>query len=81
MADRPDILTARLNRALEMIADQQEIKATAKADRPGQAALSDVRECGGACVRSVLERNFASVAAVRQETKLPSERLAGSDNE
>jgi len=76
MADRPEILTAKLDRALEMVADQQEIKATAKADRPGEASLDEVRECGGRCVRSVREGNFASVAAVEQNTELPSERLS-----
>lgn len=81
MADRPDIITAKLDRVIEMIADQQEIKATQKADRPGSASLKEVRDCGGKCVRSVHEGNFASVAAVQNQTELPSERLAGSNNE
>lgn len=75
MTDRPAILSAKLDRALEMIADQQEIKATPKADRPAEASLDEVRDCGGKCVRSVREGNFSSVAAVRSETQLPSERL------
>lgn len=76
MADRPDILTAKLDRLTEMIAEQQEIKAMAKADRPGQASLDEVRHCGAVCARSVRDGSFASVAAVEQGTQLPSERLA-----
>lgn len=75
MADRPDILTAKLSRLMEMIAEQQEIKAMDKADRPGQASLDEVRHCGAVCARSIEQGNFASVAAVEQETQLPSERL------
>lgn len=76
MAERSDILTAKLSRLMEMIAEQQEIKAMDKADRPGEASLDDVRHCGAVCARSVREGSFGSVAAVRSETQLPSERLS-----
>lgn len=80
MADRPEILTAKLSRIIEMIAEQQEIKAMPKADRPGEATLDEVRHCGAVCARSIHEGNFASVAAVEQNTQLPSDRLKEDSN-
>lgn len=77
MADRPEILTAKLSRLIEMVAEQQEIKAIPKAERPGEASIDEVRQCGADCARSIYEGNFGSVAAVEQNTKLPSERLKG----
>lgn len=71
---RPDVLSAKFERLTEMMADQQRIKSMPKSERPGQASLEEVRACGETCFESVLEVG-GSVAAIEEQTKLPSERL------
>lgn len=73
MAHRPDILSAKIDRQQEIISDADRLKAAAKADRPGEAPLDDVRGAY-ADAMDALADTAGSVAEV-ESVELPSERL------
>lgn len=73
MADRPAILSAKVDLIADITADADDLKATDKANRPNQAPLDDVRVAYRDAMRDA-KGGFGSVAAVEQ-TDLPSDRL------
>lgn len=75
MTDRPAILSAKLNRLVEIIADADDLKARSQADRPAQADLNAVRESYRDAVQEV--QGAKGSVAEAKGVSLPSERLGG----
>lgn len=73
MTDRPSVLSAKVDKQAEIIADADGLKATDKANRPNSATMNDVRNAYRNAMNE-LSGPKGSVAEVEQ-TETPTERL------
>lgn len=76
MGDRPDVLSAKLDRLAAVIADSDELKAMPQTERPNEASVDEVRSEYAAAVREVMETS-GSVGTINQ-VETPTQRLGGN---
>lgn len=73
MTQRPGIISAKTDKQLQIVSDADRLKSAAKADRPADASLNEVRDAYADAMEQ-LANVGGSVAAV-ESVELPSERL------
>lgn len=71
---RPQVSEATISKALEVLADAERMKATAKADRPGQASMEEIHQATAKCLQEAADSG--PVVSDVSACHLPSDHLA-----